>query len=91
MWFLVEWCDYDLLVDVYLELVTEYASVVIILPRLAGGSGDAFVGFVGLVGLRCKLDCFCFEFGLEGGLTTLEESKRGVFFVGVTAPSSVTL
>ena len=75
----------------YLELVTEYASGIIILPRLAGGSGDGLVGFVGFVDLGCELDCFCFEIGLEGGLVTLEESKRGVFFVGVTAPSPVTL
>ena len=56
----------------------------IILPRLAGGSGDDLVNLV----------CFCcvgFEVGLGDGLIILEESKRGAFLVGVTAPSCVIL
>ena len=58
----------------YSELATEYVSGVIMLPRLAGGSGE---GFDNLGCLVC--------FGLDEDFEDLEID--GDFLLGVTSPS----
>ena len=67
---LVECCEEDL--PVYSELATEYVSGVIMLPRLAGGSGEVLG----------NLDFVCF--GLGKGFEDVEVGE--VFLLGVTSP-----
>ena len=75
---LVECCEEDL--PVYSELATEYASGVIMLPRLAGGSGEV-LGNLGL-----GFGCFGLGKGFEIGEVFLPVGTSEVFLLGVTSP-----